>query len=998
MGFMFENCSSLKSLQLSNFKTSMVKNMEAMFSECHSLMSLNLSNFDTSSVIDMFDMFSNCYSLKELEIDNFDTSKTIDMSFMFYNCSSLISLNLYNFNLSSSVDYSYILSQCNTYLIYCINNNSPLKEYLSEFEFTFNCSYFCLKKSHKIIYETNECTFNCYNDNLFEYNNTCYNKCPNGTIISSDNTHMCIDKSNCNYFYNYEQTECISDIPKGYFLNDTNHKTIDKCHEDCETCIQKYTLNNTNCLSCKNSKFLDLGNCISNCPNGYNVNSNICKCPNGKCLECSIESLTNDLCISCNTEDEYFPKYNDSSNVNPFINCYKEPEGYFLSNNIYHKCYHTCKKCNGYGNEINHQCTECKINYVFINDSQINNCYNKSLYQDNSDYITEAEESDDISTILYFNVTDEIINDIKIINTNLTEKDEIIKDLKNQIMNGSLDSFIENLIQGEKKDLMIKDDNIQYQMTSTENQKNNKYDNISNIILGECENILKKEYKINTNLPLIMLKVDYYQPGSLIPIIGYEVFHPITKIKLNLTYCKDSLVNFNIPVNINEDDLFKYDPNNEYYTNECYPSTSDSGTDILINDRQNEYNNNNMSLCENNCTFNGYDGETKKSICECAMKTKQLVISELVNNTDILSYNFTNTDKSSNMITMKCYYTLFTKNGLLKNIGSYILLFTILLIIISGILFHKCGYHSLEDDIKDIMDSKEEENKNKDIKRNETTDISNSNKTNKTKKVKKKRKIIKKKKIKNINSINMEIKVNSKSLSKLELKSPNEFIKEKTNEIKFNNYEINSLSYNQALIYDKRKFISYYISLIRTKHPLLFSFCPIDDYNSMIIKIDLFFLSFCIYCFISSLFFDEKTIHKIYEDEGIYNFIFLIPHILYSFIVSHTLFTVVKYFSLSERNILEIKKEKNIEDASDKMDKVKRCLIIKYLLFFILSILFLLFFWYYLSSFCAVYQNTQIYLIKNILISFGFSLVYPFAINLIPGILRIYSLIFQFLI
>ena len=160
----------------------------------------------------------------------------------------------------------------------------------------------------------------------------------------------------------------------------------------------------------------------------------------------------------------------------------------------------------------------------------------------------------------------------------------------------------------------------------------------------------------------------------------------------------------------------------------------------------------------------------------------------------------------------------------------------------------------------------------------------------------------------------------------------------------------------------------------------------------MIIKIDLFFLSFCIYCFISSLFFDEKTIHKIYEDEGIYNFIFLIPHILYSFIVSHTLFTVVKYFSLSERNILEIKKEKNIEDASDKMDKVKRCLIIKYLLFFILSILFLLFFWHYLSSFCAVYQNTQIYLIKNILISFGFSLVYPFAINLIPGILRIYSL------
>ena len=71
-----------------------------------------------------------------------------------------------------------------------------------------------------------------------------------------------------------------------------------------------------------------------------------------------------------------------------------------------------------------------------------------------------------------------------------------------------------------------------------------------------------------------------------------------------------------------------------------------------------------MSLCENNCTFTGYDKETKKSMCECRIRTKKLVISELINNTDILSYNFTNKDQSSNMLTMKCYYTLFSKTGL----------------------------------------------------------------------------------------------------------------------------------------------------------------------------------------------------------------------------------------------------------------------------------------------------------------------------------------------
>ncbi len=101
---------------------------------------------------------------------------------------------------------------------------------------------------------------------------------------------------------------------------------------------------------------------------------------------------------------------------------------------------------------------------------------------------------------------------------------------------------------------------------------------------------------------------------------------------------------------------------------------------------------------------------------------------------------------------------------------------------------------------------------------------------------------------------------------------------------------------------------------------------------------------------------------------------------------------IIKYFSLSEKNICEIKKEKSFEKANDKISIVKRSIKIKYILFFCLSILFLLFFWYYLSSFGAVYKNTQIYLIKNILISFGLSFIFPLIINLLPCFLRIYAL------
>ena len=144
--------------------------------------------------------------------------------------------------------------------------------------------------------------------------------------------------------------------------------------------------------------------------------------------------------------------------------------------------------------------------------------------------------------------------------------------------------------------------------------------------------------------------------------------------------------------------------------------------------------------------------------------------------------------------------------------------------------------------------------------------------------------------------------------------------------------------------------------------------------------------------FINAFFFEESTIHKIYVDKGIFNFIYLVPFISYSFIISHTLNIIIKYIFLSEKNICEIKKEETVEKASDKESKVKKILIIKYICFFTIAPVFLMFLWYYLSSFGAVYQNTKIYLVKNALISFGFSMIYPFIINLLPGLFRLYSL------
>ena len=74
------------------------------------------------------------------------------------------------------------------------------------------------------------------------------------------------------------------------------------------------------------------------------------------------------------------------------------------------------------------------------------------------------------------------------------------------------------------------------------------------------------------------------------------------------------------------------------------------------------------------------------------------------------------------------------------------------------------------------------------------------------------------------------------------------------------------------------------------------------------------------------------------------------------------------------------------------MDSVRRCLIIKYLCFYVFGTVVLAFFWYFLSSFGAVYRNSQVHLIKNAFVTLAIAFVYPFIINLLPSTFRIISL------
>lgn len=112
MSGMFKGCTSLASLDVSNFNTSNVTEMEGMFDNCSSLKSLDISNFNTSNVTNIKEMFLNCYSLSTLKASNLDLLKVTDDIDMFKDCSSLYSLNLSNLKITYIGIFIWRISYC----------------------------------------------------------------------------------------------------------------------------------------------------------------------------------------------------------------------------------------------------------------------------------------------------------------------------------------------------------------------------------------------------------------------------------------------------------------------------------------------------------------------------------------------------------------------------------------------------------------------------------------------------------------------------------------------------------------------------------------------------------------------------------------------------------------------------------------------------------------------------------------------------------------------
>ena len=433
-------------------------------------------------------------------------------------------------------------------------------------------------------------------------------------------------------------------------------------------------------------------------------------------------------------------------------------------------------------------------------------------------------------------------------------------------------------------------------------------------------------------------------------------------------------------------DLFNIkDP---FYNDICTPYKSVNDTDVILYDRKNDFYNNNYTTCQSNCHYSAFDSKYKLLKCECKVIVDDFDVNDFHKFSQKIFKNFYNVLENSNYKVMKCYKLVFNWKYLRKNIGNFIVLTLFAFYLGFFIIYLIQGIKPLQQKIKkNIYNNLKNQTKQTNFppKKKPTLLENNSTIIRKKKKKKNKRKSGKlyNKKEKNNKSektynnkdlLRSKAKLNSleetKSKSKLNIKNilkEENKIKNKNNNNKLDDLDLNNLEYAKAIEQDKRTLFKVYWSRLKNKHLIIYTFVACNDYNLIYIKISRFIFLITTNMALNVLFFFDVSMHKIYLDYGKYSFIQQIPQIIYSSLVSLIIEMLIGFLSYTDKNIYQIRQLKEI----GKIDKVLKIIKIKLIIFFIITFLFFALYWYLISCFCAVYNNTQIIYIKDFVSSFS---------------------------
>ena len=300
--------------------------------------------------------------------------------------------------------------------------------------------------------------------------------------------------------------------------------------------------------------------------------------------------------------------------------------------------------------------------------SEIINIFEQSTYQKITKFIQNLK-------YIYFYENGDITRGI----TNKT-KEEIEE---------FLDDIISSIEIGKKYEIIGEDYNIRISPVNLIDTFDSTY-----VEFSLCEEILRKQYKISSDkiLTILQIEIERVNTKALTNQVEYEIFDE-NKNLLNLSFCQDTLIKVNYQIKdqslINQTKINEYsnigvdifNSNDDFFNDICY-SYSNNNSDIILKDRILDIYEN-VSLCDNGCTYDKIDLESITVICSCVVKTNLNTNEEEPIFKDIVKDSF----KDSNFGIIKCYNLVFSLDYKLRNIGFWIFLFFILFNIILFILY-----------------------------------------------------------------------------------------------------------------------------------------------------------------------------------------------------------------------------------------------------------------------------------------------------------------------
>ena len=207
-------------------------------------------------------------------------------------------------------------------------------------------------------------------------------------------------------------------------------------------------------------------------------------------------------------------------------------------------------------------------------------------------------------------------------------------------------------------------------------------------------------------------------------------------------------------------------------------------------------------------------------------------------------------------------------------------------------------------------------------------------------------------------------------------------------DLKYEDYEILFAPYSDALNSDKLSFLQTYWNFLKFKQYIMFTFVTNNKGILRSTKIALFILFIAFYMAFTALFFNDEIMRALYIYKGNTDAAVHVPNIILSSLCSFIACLIVRYVCLNERDISKITSERNRENRSALIEKLRRKDKIKlYVLYGITAVLIILC-WYYVSAFCAIFKNSQKNYLINFLICYIVCNLWPCVTSIIPTIMR----------